>query len=224
MRGRPLAVGVAMLVQALAVTWPGIWAPSASEPPGDETWRRIQNGEVVHASRPVPDFPWPELTVYRGFAAPPATVMAVYADFERQADFMPGMVASRVVRRVAGNVFEVFYEYEVPGPNERYTVEVVVEREGTGFRARWRMLTARYARRLSGEIVVQALGRDAVVAYTTRVDPGVLGVAFGTPDSVAQRLHATLDALGGRVERLASEEPATVAALVDRLHSMLGGR
>jgi hypothetical protein len=125
MRGRPLAVGVAMLVQALAVTWPGIWAPSASERPSGEAGRRIELGDVVETSRSVPDFPWPELSVSRRFASSPLVLMAVYADFDRQVDYMPGMVTSRVVRRVAANTFEVFYEYEVPGPNERYTVENV---------------------------------------------------------------------------------------------------
>lgn len=223
-RSVSLAVGVAMLVVGPAVPSPGIAASAVSERAEEEIGRRVERGEVVETSRPVPEFPWPEFTVTRRVASSPLALMAVYADFDRQADYMPGMVTSRIVRRLAPNAFEVFYEYEVAGPNERYTVEVVVERDGPGLRARWRMLSARYARRLAGEMAVRALGSDAVVVYTTRVDPGTLGVAFGTPDGVARRLRATLDALGARVEQLASREPATLAALVERLNSMLGGR
>jgi hypothetical protein len=39
--------------------------------------------------------------------------MAVYADFERQGDYLPNLVYSRIVERLASNSFQVSYEYKV---------------------------------------------------------------------------------------------------------------
>jgi len=171
----------------------------------------------------VPDFPWPEVTVYRRIAATPAQVMAAYVDFGSQATYMPGLVASRVVKRDGPGTFHVFYEYEVAGPNERYTVAVTVARAARGFQASWDLLVARYARRLSGRLIVELDG-GALVTYTSRVDPGTLGATFGTPESVSRRLQATVEALAARVERLAAEQAADLADLVGELASIVDGR
>jgi hypothetical protein len=139
----------------------------------------------------------------------------VYADFARQAEWVPELVRSHVVAREAPNAFRVSYEYEVTGPNERYTVLVTLGRAGAAYEARWRLIEARYARRLAGELVVTPQGSGALVAYTSRVDPGPLGVTFGTPESVARRLAATAEALATRVERIKAEDPAALARLVE---------
>ncbi len=167
------------------------------------------------------DFPWPEVTAWRRIAATPGEVMAVYADVASPSLYMPGMIASRVVGRDAPNVLRVFYEYEVPGPNERYTVIVTVHAAADTFEARWTLVSARYARRLAGEL--EAMPRDGatLVRYTSRVDPGVLGVTLGDPDSVARRLRTTVEALAARVERLATAEPDRLRQLVRALSAFL---
>ncbi|MFB3818308.1 MAG: SRPBCC family protein, partial [Candidatus Methylomirabilales bacterium] len=156
---------------------------------------RLRGGGLVVRTADVPDFPWPEVRVYRAVAATPAQVMAVYTDLETQATYMPGLVSSRVVKRAGASAFHVSYEAEVTGPNERYTVVVAVVRTAAGFQATWQLLTARYARRLSGGLHVEPLDEGALVTYSSRVDPGRLGSAFGTPELVSRRVQATVEAL-----------------------------
>lgn len=216
------------IVATATLPAPPAWA--SSDPAGRSgaltasELERLRDGARVIKTARVPDFPWPEVTVYRRIAATPAQVMAVYADFSSQARYMPGLVASRVVRREGPNVFHVFYEYAVTGPNERYTVTVTVARVAQGFQASWDLLQARYARRLSGRLLVEPLDGGALVAYTSRVDPGPLGATFGTPESVSRRFQATVDALSARVERLVAEQPTHLADLLDRLASIVDGR
>jgi hypothetical protein len=118
----------------------------------DAERERIERGELVVRTRAVEGFPWPEVTVYARVAAAPAEVMAVYADFDAQATFLPEMVQSRIVERDGPTAWRVFYEYEVAGPNERYTVAVRLSRVAGGYHATWNLITARYARRLGGEM------------------------------------------------------------------------
>lgn len=75
--------------------------------------QRLDAGAVVVRARVVPEFPWPETTTYRAIRATPAEVLAVWADFASQAQWVPELVASRVLAREAANAFRVFYEYEV---------------------------------------------------------------------------------------------------------------
>lgn len=184
-----------------------------------EEWRRLDRAETVVHERTAPGCPWPEVVAYRRARATPTAVMAVYADFERQAEYVPEMVMSRVVGRDA-NVFRVSYEYEVTGPNERYTVIVTVERADEGWRARWTLISARYARRLEGALTVLPYADGSLRVYASRVDPGTLGVALGTPASVVTRLRRTTEALAAHVERLAATRPATVARLIEALGAM----
>lgn len=185
---------------------------------------RIDRGELAVRSRRVDGFPWPELIVYARVAAAPAEVMAVYADFDAQATYLPQMVRSRIVGRDGPTVWRVSYEYEVAGPNERHTVAVRLGREVGGYHATWNLVTARYARRLSGEVrVVEDLG-GSLIRYVSRVDPGTLGVTLGSPESVEQRLRATVQALVHRVERLRSERSEDLAALVRALRLAMDDR
>ena len=158
--------------------------------------------------------------MYRRVAATPTEVMAVYADFAGQSAYMPDMRVSRVVSRPARQSLDVFYEYEVPGPNEKYTVRVTVARTGAGWQAGWTLLGARYARRLSGEVTVEPLSDGALLVYVNRVDPGIFGVTLGNPESVKNRLEATVVALSRHVEKLVAERPGMIVTLVHALQSM----
>ena len=172
-------------------------------------------------SGPAPGYPWPEVTVYRRARASPEEVMALYADFEGQTRYLPGLVASRIVTRVGPAALHVAYEYEVTGPNERYTVAMHLARLGPDFEARWEMLTARYARRLSGHLRVRPHADGALIEYTSRVDPGTLGAALGSPQSVARSLQDTVQALAAEIERRRATEPGELAHLVRALAAML---
>jgi hypothetical protein len=210
------------MAAALAALALAAVSPSAASDLDGDARRRLERGDTVVERRPVEGFPWPEVVAWRRVAAPPIAVLAVYADFDGQARYMPQIVASRVVGRDGATAFRVFYEYEVPGPNETYTVAMSLHRAGDAMEARWSLLKARYARRLAGELRAIPHEGGTLVRYTSRVDPGLLGATFGDPDSVARRLQATLEALAARVQRLAAEEPDRLRELVRALSALLG--
>lgn len=221
MRWRAALAAVALSAAAASAAPPLAVTPPALS---DDDVRRVDRGDTVVLRRPVDGFPWPEVVAYRRTTAPPAAVMAVYADFGAHASWVPELVESRVLAREDANIFRVAYEYEVAGPNERYTVTIRLTREGDVWQARWTLVTARYARRLEGSLRARPRGDGTLVVYTTLVDPGALGATFGTPGSVAKRLVGTTEALTERAERLLTSEPHRVADLVARLGALVGVR
>lgn len=219
-RRRP---GLAARTGLLAVLVVALLAPAGgSEELTALERHQVAQGDLVVKTQEVAGYPWPEVTVYRQVAASPEEVMAVYADFERQGDYLPNLVYSRIVKRLASNSFQVSYEYKVTGPNERYTVLVVVRHARTGWQATWDLVKARYARRLSGQMKVAAFEAGTLLEYTNRVDPGFLGVHFGSPDTTVRQLRATVQALTTHVERLRVEQPEKLQAAVRALRGMLG--
>jgi hypothetical protein len=93
-----------------------------------------------------------------------------------------------------------------------------------GYQATWNLITARYARRLGGEMRVVENGDGSLVRYVSRVDPGTLGVTLGSPESVDRRLRVTVQALARHVERLRTERPDALTALVRTLRLAMDGR
>ncbi|MGH7357919.1 MAG: SRPBCC family protein [Candidatus Rokuibacteriota bacterium] len=178
---------------------------------------RLDRGDLVVRARAVEGFPWPEVTVYAWVGATPDEVMAVYADFDAHVTFLPEMVQSRIVGHDGPTDWRVFYEYEVAGPNERYTVTARLRRVTGGYETAWDLVTARYARRLSGEMRVLESDRGSLVRYVSRVDPGTLGATLGSPESVERRLRATVRALTRHVEQLRAERTDQLAGLVQKL-------
>jgi len=180
--------------------------------------------ESVVTTREVPGYPWPETTVRRRVRATAEQVMAVYADFDDQARYLPDLVQCRVERRLAPNRLQVFFEYKAPLLNERYTSDVAITRTATGFQMTSDLNQARYARRLENDLRVDALGSEALIASTNRIDPGSLGATFGSPSMVTQRLVATVQAIAAHVERLRSSDPAALGRLIAQLNQMLAPR
>ncbi len=183
----------AMLAFAGTLLAPAVGDPmTAAEPAGALTGierERLDRGDLVVRPRSIEGFPWPEVTVYARAGATPAEVMAVYLDFNAHVTFLPEMVQSRIVGHDGPTVWRVFYEYEVDGPNERYTVTARLRRVTGGYETAWDLVTARYARRLSGEMRVLENGSGSLVRYVNRIDPGTLGVTLASPESVERRLQ-----------------------------------
>ena len=188
----------------------------------DSERRGIDQGELIVKTREVEGYPWPEVTVYRRIAASPEEVMAAYADFESQVGYLPNLVESRIVKRVSRTSFHVSYESEVTGPNERYTVQVALSRFPGGLQVTWDPVTARFARRLSGQMKVAAFGSGTLIEYAHRVDPGFFGVRLGSPGTTVRQLRETVHALATYVERLHIEQQEKLRALTHTLASMLG--
>lgn len=183
--------------------------------------RQLEQGVLIVQTREVQSYPWPEVRAYRRVLASPEEVMAVYADFESQAGYFPNLVESRIVRRLSPTSFHVSYEYEVAGPNERYTVLAAVSLTATGFRMTWDLVRARYMRRLSGHMNVERFGSAALIEYTNRVDPGFFGIRLGSPETTVRQLRQTVEALANHVEWLRVAQPAKLEALVRALRSVL---
>lgn len=217
MLGLATSVGLAAVVGFLQL------APAVDALTGPE-WRTLEQGELVVKTRAVEGYPWPEVTVYRLVAALPEEVMAVYADFESHVGYLPNLLESRVVKQESRNSFHVSYEYEVTGPNERYTVLAAVSRTPGGLQVTWDLVKARYARRLSGQMRVEPSSSGTFIEYRNRVDPGFLGSRFGTPEATVRQLQETVQALAAHVEWLRVEHPEKLSALVGALRSMFGER
>jgi hypothetical protein len=168
-------------------------------------------------TRALADFPWPETTAYRRVRATTAEVLAVYADFAGQPRWVPDLIAIRVLAREAPNVFRVFYEYEVMGPNERYTVTVTLGRGDGALEGRWRRVEARYARQLAGELSVRPQGRRAR-SWRTRAESIRVQSASRSTRRTPSRGDSPQPLRRWRAH-LRTAEPATLTALVGALET-----
>ena len=196
-----------------------------------EQRRVIDVGEQVFVTRDSATTPWPMAWVYQFIDATPEEAAAVFADAERQVDYVPDLKRSRIVRRPGPNVMDVEQEMRVPlVADEWWEVrDTVSARESGSYRIAWTLLRARSTKSVAGyahfEPYGNALtGRDGtLLTYHNFAIPGRGLAGFGPIKRHAlKKVRETARALRDQVERARGEHPERLAEQVAALREMLG--
>jgi hypothetical protein len=192
--------------------------------------RIIDAGEQVFVTRDSAKTPWPMAWVYQFIDAQPEEAAAVFADAERQVDYVPDLKRSTVIRTIAPGVIEVAQEMRVPiVPDEWWEVRDSVSAHDDGsYRIAWTLVRARTTKSVTGyahfEPYSNALTgrRGTLLTYHNFAVPGSRMAKFGPIKRHAlKKLRETARAIRGEVERKRASDPELLARQVAALGEML---
>lgn len=140
-----------------------------------EQQARLEAGETVVVAREIPGKAWPELTLYRLVAAPPAVVFALFTDYESAPSYTPGMLAAEVIGEPAKDIKDVRYTVRVPVLSRiTYTVRNQFLRHGQDiYEVKWNLLESPLASESTGSLRIEPHGNGTLLRYTNHVTPSV---------------------------------------------------
>jgi hypothetical protein len=192
--------------------------------------RLIDTGEQVFVTRDSAKTPWPMAWVYQFIDAPPEEAAAVFADAERQVDYVPDLKRSRVIRMIAPDVIEVAQEMRVPIVRDEWweVRDTVSAHDDRSYRIAWTLIRARTTKSVTGYAHFEpyrnsVTGRDgALLTYHNFAVPGSGMAKFGPIKRHAlKKLRETARAIRDQVERERTHEPELLAKQVAALREML---
>ncbi len=207
-----------------------LWAQTSSAELTAEQRGLINAREQVFVTRDSAKTPWPMAWAYQFIDATPEVAAAVFADAERQVDYVPGLKSSRVTRTIAPGVIEVRQEMRVPiVKDEWWEVRDTVRAHDDGsYRITWTLVRARTTKSVTGyahfEPYRNALtGRDGtLLTYHNFAVPGSRMAGIGPIERHAlKKLRETARALRDQVERERSEDPDLLARQLAALKEMV---
>jgi hypothetical protein len=195
--------------------------------------RLLEAGEQVFVRRDSAKTPWPMTWVYEFIDARPEEAAAVFADTERQVEYVPDLKRSQVVRTIAPGVIEVAQEMRVPiVRDEWWEVRDSLSAPDDGsYRIAWTLVRARTTKSVVGYAHFEpyrntSTGRDGtLLTFHNFVIPGSRMAGIGLVERHAlKKVRETARATRDRVERLRREQPELLAQEVAALREMLAER
>ena len=195
--------------------------------------RLIDAGEQVFVTRDSARTPWPLAWVYQFINATPEEAAAVFADAERQTDYVPDLKRSRIIRTIGPGVIEVAQEMRVPIVKDEWweVRDTVSARDDGSYRIAWTLVRARTTKSVTGYAHFEAYhnpltGRDGtLLTYHNFAVPGSRMAGLGLVERHAlKKLRETARALRDQVERERRDEPDLLARQLAALREMLRTR
>jgi hypothetical protein len=221
---------VATLAVVAGVSGASLHAQTTSGELSEEQRRLIDSGEQIFVTRDSARTPWPRAWVYQFIDASPEEAAAVFADAERQVDYVPDLKRSRVIRNVGPGVIEVAQEMRVPIVRDEWweVRDSVSAQEDGSYRIAWSLIRARTTKSVAGyahfEPYQNSLtGRSGtLLTYYSFVFPGSRMARLGLIERHAlKKLRETVRATRDHVERIRREEPEVLEKEVEEFRQML---
>lgn len=191
---------------------------------------RVDSGQAVVITERVAESPWPRVTIFRTIASAPEEAAAVFADYARNAEYLPNVLKSRVVRAVDAATREIDYVLSVPiVSDEAYTVHTrVAARDGSqggGYDFDWRLVRATSTKVADGDARFEPHARGTLMAYRSFVVPGGRIAGLGIIRARAERdVVRTTEAFAAEVLRVRTADRPLLDREVAALRAMLGRR
>lgn len=190
----------------------------------------IDAGEQVFVTRDAAKTPWPMAWVFQFIDAEPEAAAAVFADAERQVEYVPDLKSSRIVERIAPGVVEVRQEMRVPIVKDEWWIvrDSVSASDSGSYRIAWTLVRARTTKAVNGFARFEPYqngrtGRPGtLLIYHNFVVPGSRMAGLGPIERHALKtLRETARALRDQVERERAQAPDLLAQQIEALRGMI---
>jgi len=217
MRSLPLTVVFFIFTLSPMVVCAGVMDQLSA---GDRA--RVEAGEQVLISTPIPGYPWPRAEIFQRTPLPAASIMAVFFDYNQAFKFVPNCKVSKISKQISPVIAEVDYEVAVPIlPDEAYTAENKIQRlPGGGYAVYWRVLKASSVESSAGSLYVEPLGDGSVLRYTNLVKPASKAAVLLRTMAISQ-MKDTVNAIVKEAESLQAKSPAMVKGKVQAMETAL---
>lgn len=127
----------------------------------------ILNREMVNKA------PWPRVTIILSLEASAQEAMALFGDFERQKDYVPDILKSKVIAQPAPHEVHTAYELKMPWPlpNSHYTHGTLLAQGDDALKMSWFVIESDSTEKIEGGVTFQEIEGVTYMTYHSLIYP-----------------------------------------------------
>ncbi len=184
--------------------------------------KRVDAGEQVLITRAIDGYPWPEAQIYQRTDLSPASLMAIFFDYNQAFRFVPNCKASTISKQITAVLAEVDYEVSIPiFPDEAYTAENALKRLPCGgYAVSWRVIRATSIESSAGSLYVEPHGDGSILRYTNLIKPASRAAGLLRGIMISQ-MKDTVQAIVDEAEGMRAKSPMVVEGKITAMETAL---
>ncbi len=167
----------------------------------------LAQGQLVIVSENLDGVPWPRLKLYQVVDAPPKVVADLFSDYSAAPDYIPGMLAAKVIATNPDGTKDVQYKVKVPVLQSiTYSVRNAYIQKGNSYEVKWTLLRSPLAKSSDGSLRIEPYGKGrTLMCYTNLVVP-VTNLVAGLKNQALNEAKSTVRAIAAEAERRAGNK------------------
>ena len=180
---------------------------------------RLTNKELIVHSRAIPKRPWPEITIFAVIDVLPVEAAAVFSNYQDQKKYIPDLLKSDPIKKIAENEIIVDFEMHFPWPlaNSRYSTRNVFKvLENNGYEISWHMVESDSLIDTRGAIQFIPYGTKTLLIYRSLIYPrSMLAPIFSS--RVKASMSRMVQAIVTYTEETKKQNPEKIQRLINSL-------
>jgi len=182
----------------------------------------VDKGELLFYTEEVEGATWPKVFIYQRVEATPEEFAAVFADYELQASYVPGLKKSKISKRIDPRTTEIDYTLKASVVTEDYTVRNTLagNARAEDYRIDWTLVRASSTKATQGWARMEKLGTGMLFGYYNFVTPGVPGAGL-MKDKAARQVRDTATAIIAQVVKERQSERGLLQVQIENLRKAL---
>jgi hypothetical protein len=180
---------------------------------------KLTNRELILHSKDIPKHPWPEITIFALIDASPVESAALFSNYQDHKKYIPDLVKSDPIRKIAENETIVDFEMHVPWPlaNSKYsTGNVFSKSENNEYEIRWYLVQSDSLIDGKGAAQFTPYGKKTLLKYRSFIHPdSKLASIFAS--KAKSGIEKTVHAIVAYIEQTKRHSPDKIQKLINLL-------
>lgn len=185
---------------------------------------KVNAREFVIKTREIEGLAWPEVTFYTTIDATPLESVAVFAAYDIQKDYVPGVIKSTPTKHISSTDVYTAYEMHMPFPmsNAKYLHGGKIFRHKNDYEVQWYMVESTSAEDVKGSAYYTSFNGKTLFRYRSLVVPKSIFGSF-VKKVMMKDVEKSLVAIRNFTEKNKQENPALVSKYSEFITRALSG-
>jgi hypothetical protein len=180
---------------------------------------KLANRELICHSKEVLKCPWPEVTIYTVIDASPVEAAALFSNYRDHKKYIPDLIKSDPVTKVAENETIVDFEMQIPWPlaNSKYSTGNVLNKlQNNEYEISWYLVKSDSLIDSKGMVQFIPYGKKTLLKYKSLIHPdSKLASLFSS--KARSGIIKTVQAIVTYIEETKRKNPEKTQKLINSL-------
>ena len=168
---------------------------------------------------------WPAITLYMTIPLTPLEAVAVFAAYDHQKDYVPGVVLSTPIKHVSSTEVWCRYRYRSPWPlpDVNYVHTNRLKAKGKAFEVEWEMIESDAMDRVYGRAVFEPFNGQTLLEYHVESSPYSV-IAFFFKGRMKREVVSTVSAIVSYMGKMKRKNPILLEKYKGYITDALAGK